>query len=756
MRILKFILFFVVFSCALQAQETYNNPVIPSSLPDPTVIKAADGYFYLYATEDTRNIPIYRSIDLVNWTFVGTAFTNATRPTFEPGGGLWAPDINYINGKYVMYYSMSVWGGEWTCGVGVATADSPQGPFTDRGKLFRSNEINVQNSIDPCYIEDDGKKYLFWGSFRGIYAIELSDDGLSLKEGAVKTQVAGTAFEGTYIFKRAGYYYMFASIGSCCNGVSSTYQLICGRSTDLLQGYVDKNGKSLKGNGYSLVVGSNSKFVGNGHCSEIVQDDEGNYWIFYHGYDIQYPDGRRLFMSRIKWDENGFPYVDGNSPAASAPVPVFRKDAPKDDDVSIIRPYKSTISMPRYGEHTPFFFGFNKYDVLIDSELQGVTLSCPESLGKIVGDKFVATGTESGYITATYNGNITTAIEVNITPVSQIKIRLDSVIIDNRKDYAIEVQANTSAGEAVISSAALPWIVENPEICEVENGVVKALNNGKTMIYGEIDGVRDSILISVEIPATSVIIGDSINPEEWTLLASAFLNAQLSSDNIPLTWDHGAAVDFVYATGRNPYIRLTNKRPFYGLPDTIKMVVNLGDVVVTRAIFSFKANNATTSVTTSFSEFEQNRDFSFSIAVKDLFDYLTADLATYPIWFDYVYFYLESTALTIGNSYSLVIKEIQLVYSNFLGTSIREIKPMEFSVYPNPATDLLFLTLNESRGLNVHTEIYNLSGMLMDARNHGYYSGEKITIPVQNLRAGIYLLKVYDGNRAKVTKFIKK
>jgi arabinan endo-1,5-alpha-L-arabinosidase len=46
------------------------------------------------------------------------------------------------------------------------------------------NEIGVQNSIDPFYIEDDGKKYLFWGSFRGIYAIELNDDGLSLKPDA--------------------------------------------------------------------------------------------------------------------------------------------------------------------------------------------------------------------------------------------------------------------------------------------------------------------------------------------------------------------------------------------------------------------------------------------------------------------------------------------------------------------------------------------------------------------------------------------
>ena len=129
--------------------------------------------------------------------------------------GLWAPDINYINGQYVLYYSMSVWGGEWTCGIGVATYDKPEGPFIDKGPLFRSKTIQVQNSIDQFFMEDNGKKYLFWGSFRGIYGIELSGDGLSVRDGAKKKQVAGTAYEGTYIHKRGDYYYLFASIGSC-------------------------------------------------------------------------------------------------------------------------------------------------------------------------------------------------------------------------------------------------------------------------------------------------------------------------------------------------------------------------------------------------------------------------------------------------------------------------------------------------------------------------------------------------------------
>ena len=159
--------------------DMYRNPVVSFSLPDPTVVKADDGYFYLFATEDIRNMPIYRSDNLVDWEFLGTAFTESTRPTFEPNGGLWAPDISIINGKYVLHYSMSVWGGEWTCGIGVATADKPEGPFTDHGKLFRSNEIDVQNSIDPFYNQKDGANYLFWGSFQAFMPSNLMKTALT-------------------------------------------------------------------------------------------------------------------------------------------------------------------------------------------------------------------------------------------------------------------------------------------------------------------------------------------------------------------------------------------------------------------------------------------------------------------------------------------------------------------------------------------------------------------------------------------------
>ena len=313
---------------AVMAQEQYNNPVINESLPDPTVIKADDGYFYLFATENIRNVPIYRSENLVDWRRVGTAFTDRTRPQMVPRGNIWAPDINLINGKYVMYYSKSTWGGEWECGIGVATADRPSGPFTDVGKLFISSEIGVQNSIDPFYIEeDDGSKYLFWGSFRGIYGIQLSDDGLSIKPGAQKVQIAGTLTEGTYIYKHDGYYYLFGSAGTCCEGLNSTYRVMVARSENLMGPYVNKSGRPALENNFMLVMQKSNKVVGPGHNSEIVQDDAGQYWMLYHGFDAADPDGgRKVYLDQILWDKDGWPIVRNRVPSITANAPVFNKE----------------------------------------------------------------------------------------------------------------------------------------------------------------------------------------------------------------------------------------------------------------------------------------------------------------------------------------------------------------------------------------------------------------------------------------------
>lgn len=302
----------------------YYNPVCQMSLPDPTVLED-EGVFYLYATEDTRNVPIMVSSNLVNWKQSGTVFTESSRPNFVNGGGVWAPDINKIGNNYVLFYCMSVWAGIWDCGIGIAVADNPLGPWYNRGKLFNSREIGVSNSIDPFYIEDNGKKYLFWGSYGGgIWAIELSDQGLSLKDGASKVQVAGPTYEGSYIHKKDGYYYLFASINNCCEGFNSIYTTVVGRSKSLLGPYLDKKGNSMMSYNHEVVVeGDGVNFFGTGHNSEIITDKNGDDWILYHAYSKMTGNkARALMLDKVTW-ENGWPKINSGYPSKKGDRPVF-------------------------------------------------------------------------------------------------------------------------------------------------------------------------------------------------------------------------------------------------------------------------------------------------------------------------------------------------------------------------------------------------------------------------------------------------
>lgn len=310
--------------------RSYNNPVIDQSAADPTVIFANDGYFYLYATGG--NVPVYRSKDLVEWKYIGSAFTAQTRPNWEPmkGRAIWAPEIRFIKGQYVLYYSWAIWGQQDECHIGVATADSPEGPFTDHGCLINGKEIGVRNSIDQFYIEEDGKKYMFWGSFNGIYVTELTEDGLAVKRNMdgnplLLKKVCGSKFEATCIYKKGNYYYLFASVGSCCDGLNSTYRTVVGRSKDLLGPYLDDKGGDMLQNNFKLVVNKNNVWVGPGHNSILIKDDEGTEWMLYHSYRVDnITKGRVVLLDRLQWDDKGWPYIKGIEPSISDLVPVFK------------------------------------------------------------------------------------------------------------------------------------------------------------------------------------------------------------------------------------------------------------------------------------------------------------------------------------------------------------------------------------------------------------------------------------------------
>lgn len=318
----------------------YRNPVFEPILADPTVVKAEDGWFYAYGTMDDWGdgngphlIPVVRSKNLTDWAYVKDAFLK--KPSWKEKGGIWAPEVVRVDGKYYLYYAFSTWG-DPDPGIGLAVADAPAGPFSDLGKLFLSSEVNVPNSIDPFYMEESGKKYIFWGSYsnsptQGTYGVELSADGRTVPDLGKKFKVAAGDFEAVMIQKKGDYYYFFGSKESCCEGAESKYHIRVGRSKLLRGPYLDKEGKDLtvRGTG-SVLLHGNEKYVGPGHNARIITDIHGVDWMLYHAINKSNPkvptgaNRRVLMLDKVTWN-NGWPEIYNSEPSLNDQnVPIFR------------------------------------------------------------------------------------------------------------------------------------------------------------------------------------------------------------------------------------------------------------------------------------------------------------------------------------------------------------------------------------------------------------------------------------------------
>ena len=339
-----------------ETAATYTNPVsktFADTFADPSIIKAKDGYWYAYGTSDplregegtSHTIPVSRSKDLVNWNYVGDAFGASNRPSWAaPDAGIWAPDIRYMDGKYYMYYVVTETAVTPETGdnaIGVATAPKPTGPWTDSGgpvvgprRGDSGDPGDFKWTFDPNEFTDrDGTRYLYYGSYYGgIWVTKLTPDG-KRTGGDPKMVAIDNRYEGAYVVKRDGYYYLFGSSANCCAGPTTGYSVYVGRSTSPTGPFLDKEGQSMTQSrvGGSLVVTPNgNKWIGTGH-NAVVTDLSGQDYLVYHAIDrgdpyLDEPFGineRPMLLDRLDWVD-GWPTVRGGAWASedSQPAPV--------------------------------------------------------------------------------------------------------------------------------------------------------------------------------------------------------------------------------------------------------------------------------------------------------------------------------------------------------------------------------------------------------------------------------------------------
>ncbi|HSK67428.1 MAG TPA: family 43 glycosylhydrolase [Anaerolineales bacterium] len=367
---------------------SYTNP-LPVQIPgdglvescaDPSILRGqtpGDTNWYMYCTTDPLNgqdktgtdfnfhlIPMLSSSDLVNWTYEGDAFS--ARPGWvADDAGMWAPEIQYFNGQYYLYYVAS-----WTdlpgggSAIGVATSSSPLGPWIDSGTPAvepHGADCCGPDSrrwvFDPDVVEDNGQRYIFYGSyFGGISVRELSDDGLLSDPASQQNIAIANRYEGAEVVRHGDYWYLFASATDCCRGPLTGYSVFAGRSESVLGPYVDRDGASFmegRVGGTPVLSMNGNRWVGTGH-NAVFQDANGQWWTVYHAVDRNDPyfEGavgftkRPVLLDRLDWID-GWPTVRGGlwasddaqpAPAAQAGTPTKHKvkSPPADQPAELI------------------------------------------------------------------------------------------------------------------------------------------------------------------------------------------------------------------------------------------------------------------------------------------------------------------------------------------------------------------------------------------------------------------------------------
>ncbi|MCP2031691.1 arabinan endo-1,5-alpha-L-arabinosidase [Okibacterium sp. HSC-33S16] len=367
---------------------TYSNPLtltLPSGDPseqcaDPDIIRAADPAdpaWYLFCTRDALDstetnpdgslrfysIPTFRSTDLVNWTFVAEALPQ--KPAWIGNGDMWAPDVVYLNGQYHLYYTatetVDADGENGGSAIGVATAPSPAGPWTDAGApvvepIIPAGSPNDRRWVyDPEVITANGQNYLYFGSyFGGLSVRELSVDGLTTDPASQVEVAISNRYEGTNVVERAGYFYLLASATNCCAGPLTGYGVFAGRSTSPTGPFLDRTGTSLlagRVGGTPVLHQNGNRWIGTGH-NTIVTDLAGTDWIVYHAVDRTDPylvEGgtytkRPALMDRIDW-ASGWPTVNGGRGPSDTPQP-----APATQPDHTPAPALLPVEMPQPGD----------------------------------------------------------------------------------------------------------------------------------------------------------------------------------------------------------------------------------------------------------------------------------------------------------------------------------------------------------------------------------------------------------------------
>lgn len=291
----------------------YKNPILYADYSDPDACRAGEDYFMIASSFcNAPGLPVLHSKDLVNWKVVNYILPKVPEERYDKpvhGCGVWAPAIRYHDGTFFACFPMP------DEGIYMSTTKDPFGTW--------SEPVNIRPGagwIDPCpFWDEDGRAYLVAGVAKSrigyksvLHMIEMQPDGMGLI-GEAKVVFDGNlneqeTIEGPKLYKRNGWYYIFAPAG----GVKTGWQTVL-RSKNIFGPYE-----------YRVVMRQGDTSINGPHQGAWVDTVTGEDW-FLHFQDV-YAAGRIIHLQPMSWKED-WPIIgiakDGND--YGEPVLNYRK-----------------------------------------------------------------------------------------------------------------------------------------------------------------------------------------------------------------------------------------------------------------------------------------------------------------------------------------------------------------------------------------------------------------------------------------------
>jgi beta-xylosidase len=305
------------FSSRMQAQ-TYTNPVLFADYSDPDAIRDGNTYYLVASTFSfVPGLPILSSKDLVHWSMMGHAVTRLTMaPEYDLkggnryGGGVWAPSLRKHGGLFYIYFPTP---GE---GIFVTTAKSMAGPWSAPVAVIAQAGLE-----DPCpFWDDDGNAYLVH-SKKGAGPLilhRMSPDGMRVLDDGkeiVHDPKELPTLEGPKLYKRNGFYYIFAPFG----GVSTGAQAVL-RSRSIYGPYEHRT-----------VLAQGDTAINGPHQGAWVQTPSGEGWFLH--FQSRGAHGRIVHLEPVRWEQD-WPIIGQAAPGATVGQPVITWPVPRTGHVS--------------------------------------------------------------------------------------------------------------------------------------------------------------------------------------------------------------------------------------------------------------------------------------------------------------------------------------------------------------------------------------------------------------------------------------